>query len=171
MDANAIPDEIRASIFEVDYPGLSKMGFEAVYYDLDNTLLRRDEDNVSHEVYSLVKSLRYKFYVNIISNTIIQSKVARAREIGRILGVDAICCDFSRRKPKAWGYRQAQRLTGVEFSLSVMVGDQFFTDLIGAKRLGMYTIYVPPLGPDIWFSIFTFRRWREARILRRLANR
>ncbi len=47
-----------------------------------------------------------------------------------------------------------------------MVGDQLFTDVLGAKRLGLYTILVRPVAPNREGPSVRFRRWLERQILR-----
>ncbi len=51
---------------------------------------------------------------------------------------------------------------------TAIIGDQIFTDVLGGKRLGLYTILVRPLGEDHWTTRLTGRRRREIRILKRL---
>ena len=42
-----------------------------------------------------------------------------------------------------------------------MVGDRIFTDIYGANKAGITTIYVKALGKDPWFIRFTGVRFIE----------
>lgn len=170
MDVNLVPREIEKSILEVDYFRLKRLGFEAIYFDIDNTFLKRGEIIPQNDVIQVLRFLPYLFDTVLISNTIVRKKALRAEKIGSIVKASVVCCSFLHQKPKKWGYEEARRITGVPFEKSVMIGDQLFTDILGANRLGLHTIYVPPLGSDIWISKLTFRRFREKRILSRLVT-
>jgi predicted HAD superfamily phosphohydrolase YqeG len=45
-----------------------------------------------------------------------------------------------------------------------MVGDQLFTDVKGAKKLGIMALLVDPLGGDHWLT--RHRRRRQDRVMR-----
>ncbi|OGD57352.1 hypothetical protein A2V71_00855 [Candidatus Berkelbacteria bacterium RBG_13_40_8] len=165
-----VPKKREESVLDIDFFRLKRMGFEAIYLDIDNTFLRRGQTVPDLDFRQVVGFLPRLFSTVLISNTIIRSKAERAEKIGSIVSAPVVCCSFLNRKPKSWGYEEARRITGIPFDKSVMIGDQLFTDILGANRLGIYTIHVSPLGPDIWFSYFTLRRLREKRILDRLAT-
>jgi len=50
--------------------------------------------------------------------------------------------------------------------MSVMVGDQLFTDILGAKRLGIHAILVSPLS-DKELPHTRIKRWLERFLLGR----
>jgi predicted HAD superfamily phosphohydrolase YqeG len=66
------------------------------------------------------------------------------------------------RKPLPHGFRRALTVLDLPRERVVVIGDQFFTDVLGAKLLGIRVILVPPLGGrDPWNT-------RPLRLLARL---
>jgi FMN phosphatase YigB (HAD superfamily) len=49
-------------------------------------------------------------------------------------------------KPTPYLWEEARKIMGYEFANSVMIGDRFWADILGAKRLGMRTVKVDQGG-------------------------
>ena len=63
------------------------------------------------------------------------------------------------------GYLRASDLLDIPVNDLVMVGDQILTDVIGANRVGMHTIYVRPINlKEYWYT--AWKRPIEALILK-----
>ena len=50
-------------------------------------------------------------------------------------------------KPGAKGYKKAMETMGTDVKNTLFVGDQLFTDIWGANRLGIQTVLVRPINP------------------------
>ena len=51
------------------------------------------------------------------------------------------------------GFKKAQKMLGLENREIAAVGDQIFTDVIGANRMKMFSILVEPIEEkDIWVT-------------------
>jgi HAD superfamily phosphatase (TIGR01668 family) len=62
-----------------------------------------------------------------------------------------IPCIPNARKPLPLGFRRALDVLDLPRDRVVVIGDQFFTDVLGAKIAGLHVILVPPLGGrDPW---------------------
>ncbi|MDQ9751376.1 HAD hydrolase-like protein, partial [Acinetobacter baumannii] len=48
-------------------------------------------------------------------------------------------------KPSKKNYLKAMELMGTELNNTLFVGDQLFTDVYGAKRVGIHNILVKPI--------------------------
>jgi len=48
-------------------------------------------------------------------------------------------------KPLPFGFLRALRLLGTKRSETVVIGDQVFTDVLGAKLLGLRTVLTEPI--------------------------
>jgi len=138
-----LPDEELDSIFELDPEWLRSLGKRGIIFDLDNTLGRRGSPRLDERVLQLLKELEGAgFKIGILSNS------SRARErIEEGLGVGGRPVYFNARKPRRGGFRQVLAQMGLRPEEVVMVGDQLFTDVLGAKRLGIYSILVRPVDP------------------------
>jgi HAD superfamily phosphatase (TIGR01668 family) len=79
-----------------------------------------------------------------------------------IAGNLGVPCIPNARKPLPRSFRRALELLQLPRERVVVIGDQFFTDVLGAKMFGLRVILVPPLGGrDPWNT-------RPLRILARL---
>jgi uncharacterized protein len=90
--------------------------------------------------------------VAILSN----GTLARVADLGATLGVPAIALAG---KPFGFGFRRAMRHAGHHRRGTAMVGDQLFTDVLGARWAGMTSVLVTPLTPG---------RHAHTRVARRL---
>ena len=65
---------------------------------------------------------------------------------------------FKAGKPGREGYRKAMGLMGSNAGNTLFVGDQLFTDVWGAKRMGIPTYLVRPIHPKEEIQIVLKRR-------------
>ena len=65
---------------------------------------------------------------------------------------------FKANKPFEKGYKEAMRLMGTTSDNTLFIGDQLFTDVWGAKRLGIYCILSKPINPKEEIQIVLKRR-------------
>ena len=61
-------------------------------------------------------------------------------------------------KPSPKGYRKAMELMGTNEENTLVVGDQLFTDVWGAKRTGILSYLVKPIHPKEEIQIVLKRR-------------
>ena len=61
-------------------------------------------------------------------------------------------------KPGKNVYEQAMRKIGTKKKTTVFIGDQLFTDVWGAKRVGIRNILVKPINPKEEIQIVLKRR-------------
>ena len=76
-------------------------------------------------------------------------------------------------KPLPWGFNKARRMLGNDSKNVLVVGDQIYTDILGANLAKMKSILLEPVEHGESLSIW-FRRWLEKpvrRKIRRLQNR
>lgn len=97
----------------------------------------------------------------IVSNT---RNKPRLKHLSDKLG---IAHASGRMKPSREAFHDAIRITGVPATETVMVGDQLFTDVWGANRLGIPTIWVQPMAKREFFGT-KFSRLAERAIVRLL---
>ena len=67
-------------------------------------------------------------------------------------------------KPKPSGYRKAMEAIGCDTSNTIFVGDQIFTDVMGANLAGIRTILVKPIHPKEEIQI-VLKRFLEKPII------
>ncbi|MFP4136020.1 MAG: YqeG family HAD IIIA-type phosphatase [Candidatus Acetothermia bacterium] len=154
------PDENAKTVREIDYELLKKSGFEAVIFDLDNTLALWGKEELETEALELLNQVdSLGLNVAVLSNS-------GKPEIKGFLSGLRFPHLFNAGKPKSRGFERMLDKLEVEAEESVMVGDQLFTDVLGANRLGMYTIMVDPLDPTREYRFTRLNRLGESLLLR-----
>ncbi len=152
MLRHLVPDERVASILDIDPADLSARGIKGVILDLDDTLVEQFEKTPTEAVRTWMAHAREHLAMVILSNNRRRTRVA---PIAAEFGVPFIHLAL---KPLLIGFRKALRILGADPREVAVVGDQLFTDVLGGKRLGAFTILVQPMSP-------------ERRLLRRLMRR
>jgi hypothetical protein len=133
------PREVATSIFEIDFTKLYSEGKRAVLFDLDNTLGERRPHRLEPDVIALLEELtRTGFHIGILTN----------RRQANDPVIDHLAQDYPllhrARKPSKKGFRSLLEKLGASPHQAVMVGDRLLTDIIGANRLGIYSIRILP---------------------------
>ena len=137
------PDAYYVSVLDIDPQMLVERGYRAVLLDLDSTLQPRGASGLPSEVIAWVQSLKCAgLGVALVSNSM-RERTAQAADV---LGIPLV---RNARQPFTRGYVQACAMLGVACNHAVMIGDQSYTDVLGAHRAGMDAILVvPQAGSD-----------------------
>lgn len=151
-------DRVAGGIAEIDPQELRAEGIDGAIVDLDNTLVGYREQKLAEaEASWMVRARDAGLKVAIVSN----NATSWAIDIARDLGVPAIT---RARKPLPGGFRRAFEVLEITRERAVVIGDQYFTDVLGAKLCGVSVILIPPLGGrDPWNT-------RPLRLIARLAG-
>lgn len=140
MAFSLLPDGVYNSIHEIDAGVLRQKGITLLLADLDNTVAPYStalpDDRVRAWKTRLDESGIVLF---ILSNS---RKPARTRIFAEALGVPFIS---HAGKPRAASFYKAISLMERTPAQTVMVGDQIFTDVLGAKVAGIQVLLVKPI--------------------------
>ena len=138
---------------DIDPVDLQSRSIAGAIVDLDNTLVEHGSPGVHETAAAWITRMRNAgLHIVILTN----NRRAWAGEIAAHLGVPCVVG----RKPLPGGFRRALAQLELPRERVIVIGDQYFTDVIGAKLCGIHVILVPPLHPgDPW----------RTRFLRRLA--
>ena len=151
------PDEYLPSAYKIDYDKLYQKGIRGLIFDIDNTLVPHGEpaDRRALDLFCHLKELGIRCV--LLSN----NKEPRVRMFAEKAGVRYI---FKAKKPLPKNYRQAMELMGTDCSNTVFIGDQIFTDIVGAKLAGIHAILVEPIDPKEEIQI-VIKRYFEKIVL------
>lgn len=129
------PYEYAESVFVIDYHKLYMLGYRGVIFDIDNTLVHHGEDS-TQEVDQLFREIhKTGLKTLLLSNN-------NAERIERFLvNIDTLYISDA-DKPKVDNYYKAIKMLDMKKEEAVFVGDQLFTDILGANRCGMANILV-----------------------------
>ncbi|MFT3951486.1 MAG: YqeG family HAD IIIA-type phosphatase [Oscillospiraceae bacterium] len=138
---------------------LKSRGIRGLILDLDNTLTTHNNPVPPPEIPAWIARLKAAgIAVMIVSNN---SRV-RVTPFAQQLGLDFIPRGC---KPLPIGMRRAAKKMGLTRRQVAAVGDQLFTDILGAKLGGMHGIFVFPMAAEKG-PVFRFKRLLEKPILR-----
>lgn len=142
---------------------VSAMGACALILDVDNTLALHGSPEPFEGTVEWVQYMRSrKIRMIIVSN----NSKDRVEPFAAKYGLPFLHDSF---KPFPFAYHLAARKMGVRSRDAVVVGDQIFTDVIGANFAFMKSILLTPVGGETSRS-FAVRRRLERPLRRRLKN-
>lgn len=127
------------SVTEIKLDYLKENKIKGLILDVDNTLIDFDR-NLSKEVVDWCSDLKSNgIKICILSNT---NKLDKVEKVAKILDLEFI---YFAKKPFKKGFKQAAELLSLSANSIGVVGDQIFTDIIGANRSKMFPILVKPI--------------------------
>lgn len=129
------PDTTVSSTYAIDYEKLYEEGYRGILFDIDNTLVEHGKEATEQakRLFSRLKKIGYECC--LISN----NKKKRVHSFNEKIGVHTV---FNAHKPAKKGYFYAMELMNTRPENTIFVGDQLFTDIFGAKRIGLKNFLV-----------------------------
>lgn len=130
------------SILEVDLADLYNSGKRLLLLDVDNTLLEWRSEEVPATTHAWVEEARQLgFQFCILSNT---RNPGRLDRLAKSMNLEYMIGKF---KPSREMFHAALKKFNVEADEAIMIGDQMFTDVLGANRSGIDAILVRQMAP------------------------
>ena len=140
MPFSPIPRGVYPSVTEIQAKQLARRGIKLVLADLDNTLVPYKVPEPTPEIVAWKQELEAEgIKLFLLSNS---RKPGRAQHFAQALGIPF---QGHSGKPKRGGYLRAMERMGCTPEQTVMVGDQIFTDTLGANRSGVVPLLVRPI--------------------------
>jgi len=154
------PDQQLDSAAQLRPEALRARGIRGIIFDLDSTLGPWGFTRLPPELPSFLNQLEQQgLSLAFLSNHSGRGRQALRESLG---GRPLI---FRAGKPRPSGFLRLLKLLGLPAAQVAMVGDQLFTDIWGAKRLGLWAILVPSLAPAREPWPMRPRRWLERAVL------
>lgn len=129
------PYEYAKSVFTINYERLYHAGYRGLIFDIDNTLVHHG-DNATPEVEELFCKLhQIGFQTLLLTN----NDEERAKRF--LKNIDSLyICDAN--KPNPENYIKSAEQMGLSKKEVLFIGDQIFTDILGANQSGIASILV-----------------------------
>lgn len=142
------PDYRVKSIYDISPKWLKRNGFTKIVVDLDNTLLPTDKTIVGPRAMTWIRQMAQGgINIALISN----NAGDRVKKITKQTQLPII---MRAMKPLPQAYKEIEKAFGGGKIL--FIGDQLFTDILGAKRRGHTTVWVQSLGgKEHWMTRIT----------------
>src|ERR1700676_5445196 len=124
---------------DVSLDELAARGMRGIVVDLDNTVCAYRRPELAPGVAEWVAAARDRgFALVLVSNNFTE----RVASVGAKLGIPVVP---NALKPLPFAFLRALALLGTPRSATIVIGDQLFTDVLGAKLVGLRTILTKPL--------------------------
>ena len=147
------------AVYELSPDMLNRHAIKGVMVDLDDTLVASKSETMEPKFRQWISDLQAANVPTLILSNGWPERVARW---SKELGVEAFALVG---KPWWFAYRRGLKKLGTPARDTAMVGDQLFTDVLGANLAGLKSILVAPLSPGGMPHTRAARRL-EARILK-----
>lgn len=134
------PDRFAPRLCDVSLEELAAAGIRGIILDLDNTVVSWGGSEIAREHLAWVSDARDRgFKLVMLSNNFSDrvTQIALQMEIPYVANA---------LKPLPTGFLAAVRRLGLRRRQIAVVGDQLFTDVLGAKICGLYSILTEPLA-------------------------
>lgn len=149
------------NVTDISIELLKSLKTDAILLDVDNTLApptsKIPYDGVQEWI-NTVKS--HNISIVICSN----NYKKRVKPFSDSVGLDCVAMSL---KPFPFGFNRAKRLLKEKPKSILVVGDQIYTDIIGANFAGMKSVLLIPRSEEHGFSIY-LRRKMETNIRKKL---
>ncbi len=145
------PDAEAENAYGIDYGELYGRGFRGIIFDIDNTLVPHGApaDERAGRLFGGLREMGFETL--LLSN----NKEPRVKSFAEKVGAKYI---YKAGKPGRAGYEKAMELMKTGPGSTLFVGDQLFTDVWGARRVGILSYLVKPIHPKEEIQIVLKRR-------------
>ncbi len=139
MFRKLFPKYYYRNIYDIELQNLKDVGIKGFLLDIDNTLVPHDSQNVDDVLKKWILNLEKEGYkVVLVSN----NNRKRVEKFAERVGLPFI---FKANKPLKGCFLKGAALMNLKFRDTAVVGDQIFTDVLGANRCGMVSILLDPI--------------------------
>ena len=146
-------------LYNINYKKLKENNIQYLLLDIDNTIGDSKERYPSKKAINFIKELQSNFTIILMTNAL----PPRAKRYAESIGVPYFAFSL---KPFKINYKNILKKYNAPKSNVAAIGDQIFTDVLGANKMGITSILIDKISNNE--SIITkFNRIRENRIIKK----
>ncbi len=138
MYKNLIPKEAYESLYLLDAKYFKDKKIKAIFLDIDNTLVLPYETKPDEKADKFIKELLEE---NIMVCLVSNNKKSRVDNFN-IWSLPSV---YRAAKPLPFAYKKLISSLKLKKEDVAIIGDQIFSDILGANLLGIKSIYVNPI--------------------------
>lgn len=135
------------SVLEISPEMLTKNSIKSVFIDIDDTLTAHGSPIIDKDILNWIKSMTSSGIKIILVSNNFKNRVKKFAKKVSLPFVYFSC------KPLPIGFYRALRKTKTKKNEAIVVGDQIFTDILGANLFGMKSILVEPRSKSKTISL------------------
>ena len=150
------PDRYFSRITKIDpREDIKKLNIDFLFLDVDNTILPRDTRQVPQDIKAWLEDLKNSgLKICLLSNSLKEG----VKDFAKTLDLPVLTGSL---KPSPSAFIRAFKKMGARSKNSLLIGDQVFTDSLGAHLVGMKCYMVLPLSEfDLPHTLF-FRTFEK----------
>lgn len=152
-------------VTDISADELQALGVRGLLLDIDNTLTTHYSQELSEKVADWIADMRAAgIRMTVISN----AKRHRVEPFAEKIGMS---CVWLAAKPLPFGMWRGVRRLGLRRRECMAVGDQTFTDTLGARLAGVRCVQLMPIQLELDKPFLMFKRRLEKPILARYKKR
>ncbi|MCR5834369.1 MAG: HAD-IIIA family hydrolase, partial [Selenomonadaceae bacterium] len=129
------PWEYAPSVFVIDYGKIFAKGYRAIIFDIDMTLVPHGYD-ATPKIEKLFETVHA---VGLKTILLTNNDEKRVKSFIKNIDTEYVC---DAEKPNRDGYLKALEILRVTKDKAIYIGDQIFTDIYGANKVGIANILV-----------------------------
>lgn len=136
------PWEYAKSVFCINYKELLRMGYKGIIFDIDNTLVHHGDDS-NEKVDMFFQKLHDLGFKTLLLSNNDEERIKRFnKNIGTLYIPES-------GKPDPQNYIKACEMLGIKKEQALFIGDQVFTDILGANKSGIANVLVKFMQKDV----------------------
>ena len=148
MPLSFLPRHIYPALTAIDPARLASDGVRLLMLDFDNTIVPYTTNDPTDRMHAwLTRARDSEIQICVVSN----SKRGRVVEFCKKYNID---CITHAKKPFSRGIRECLQRYDMEPQRAALVGDQIYTDVLGANCAGVRSILIPAIhNHNIWLKL------------------
>ena len=158
-----IPTYFTKHVSDITPQKLHKLNIKGIILDIDDTLAPHKCSIPDSDALKWVKLLKENNIQLILVSNNFKNRV---RKFAKKLDLPYIYMVF---KPLSYGIKKAVKYLNLHDDEIIIVGDQIFTDIIGANFLKLKSILVEPIGKNKT-TLLKIKRFFEKNIRKKIKN-
>ncbi len=137
-----MPNGYIASVHDIDGKWLERNRIKCVLFDADNTLFPHHAKKADAQVLGMLRRLSKKYRLGIASNVPTPERAGELERYFKSKGVKILVSRGKGKKPMPGQFAYLAEKFNAKPGQCVMVGDNLFTDVAGARLFGMRALKV-----------------------------
>lgn len=148
MPASLLPRLIVDHLTDITPELLGEYGIRSLFMDFDNTIVPYTTDVPTEEMARWLHAMQEsEIFLCIVSNS-------KNQRVVRFCKTHGLHCVTHSKKPFQKGIREALSRYDRDPKTTALVGDQIFTDVLGANCGGLFSILITPIHlHNIWLKL------------------
>lgn len=157
------PTYFAAKVTDIDVELLNKIEIKGIILDIDDTLVPHRHPIPKKDVLGWINELKKNdIKIILVSNNFKKRVSSFAKKI-KVLYI------HMGLKPLTWGIEKAIKILALPKENILIIGDQIFTDILGANFINIKSILINPISNSKTF-LLKFKRFFEKSIRKKIMS-